>query len=537
MGYNFSIIASTLFVVSAITLFLGAFVYWQRKSSQLNRLYFLLAITLAAWIFTGGIIEVVPLEQLVPWIKAHYIAALLMANLSLVFVLAFTHKERVYRFTDKAIILALATDAFFVYLISIKDSVVVSAHRINGLIDINFGDNYSYYVCFLAFYFLASLMFLVKKFKRTAGIEKKQLQMVIIGSYGTILAGFFTNLILPWFGNFKLFWAGPALVMFLVLFFGYAITKYGLFNIRIITTEIFVVALSTILFLEIFVEKQLSLLIFRGAMFALVAFFGFLLIKNVFREIRTKEEIQKLALDLQKANIELKRLDRVKSEFLSIASHQLRTPLTAIKGYSSLLLENSFGQLTQPVKGAVSKIFESSKQLVTMVDDFLNISRIETGRMSYEFTSFDLNETIQNIVNDFTVNNKKAKELNLVFVSSGEEFKIRGDKNKLSQVISNLIDNALKYTSSGFVKVSAENNNETILIKVRDSGIGIPKEIMLRLFQKFSRSDASRKINTSGSGLGLYVAKRIIDDHGGKIWAKSEGADKGSVFFVELPVA
>jgi len=254
-------------------------------------------------------------------------------------------------------------------------------------------------------------------------------------------------------------------------------------------------------------------------------------------EIRAKEQIAKISEDLRLANIELKRLDKIKSEFLSIASHQLRTPLTVIKGYSSMMLEEQYGRLSEKIKEIMEKIFQSTQRLVLMVDDFLNISKIESGKMNYDFITFDVKKIAEDLIKDLTTNNPKAKKLNLSLTGDGEKFELNGDKNKIMQVFSNIIDNALKYTDEGEIKVdiSHESNIGKILITVRDTGVGIEPTMIPRLFQKFSRAETIARLHTEGSGLGLYVAKMIIEDHGGRIWAESEGIGRGSTFFIELP--
>ncbi|MEK6830532.1 MAG: histidine kinase dimerization/phospho-acceptor domain-containing protein, partial [Nanoarchaeota archaeon] len=135
-------------------------------------------------------------------------------------------------------------------------------------------------------------------------------------------------------------------------------------------------------------------------------FFGTLLIRSVLKEIKTREQMEKLAGELGVANEKLKQLDQAKTEFISIASHQLRSPLTAIKGYSSMIIEGSYGAISEKVKETINKIFVSSNRLVSIIGDFLDVSRIELGKMQYEFTDFDIREMVQNLVEEFKANNR-----------------------------------------------------------------------------------------------------------------------------------
>ncbi len=152
---------------------------------------------------------------------------------------------------------------------------------------------------------------------------------------------------------------------------------------------------------------------------------------------------------------------------------------------------------------------------------------------------FDLEELTKKLVEEFKQGELIAKKLELSFKTDGSDFKVRGDAEKIRQVVSNLLDNALKYTPQGYIKVSLKRNEtkKAILLKVQDSGIGISKETIPSLFQKFGRAEKISRLHTSGSGLGLYIAKRIVEDHKGRIWVESAGDNKGSTFFVELPIS
>ena len=183
--------------------------------------------------------------------------------------------------------------------------------------------------------------------------------------------------------------------------------------------------------------------------FLLVIFFGTLLIRSVLKEIKTREQMEKLAGELGVANEKLKQLDQAKTEFLSIASHQLRSPLTAIKGYSSMIIEGSYGAISEKVKETINKIFVSSNRLVSIIGDFLDVSRIELGKMQYEFTDFDIREMVNNLVEEFKAN-YKDQQLELSFESKDAgKIMINADFGKIRQVVSNIIDNAMKYTEKG----------------------------------------------------------------------------------------
>jgi signal transduction histidine kinase len=235
-----------------------------------------------------------------------------------------------------------------------------------------------------------------------------------------------------------------------------------------------------------------------------------------------------------KQAIALADLDRMKTEFVSIASHQLRTPITAIKGYASMLLEGSFGHVDNKVKDAIAVVFDSSQKLVSVVEDFLNITRIELGKMKYDMALFNFKELTERVIGELkpTIERKGIK---LNFSADAGPHQISGDTGKISQVISNLIDNSLKYTPKGEVDINVRRYDNKIELSVKDSGVGIAPEVLPKLFEKFIRADDAGQTNISGTGLGLYVAKQIVEAHNGRIWAESEGPGKGSTFYVDFP--
>jgi signal transduction histidine kinase len=251
--------------------------------------------------------------------------------------------------------------------------------------------------------------------------------------------------------------------------------------------------------------------------------------------IKLEKEVEKATRDLRKANTQLKKLDAAKSEFISIASHQLRTPLTVIKGYISMMIEGNFGALTKLETESLEKVFTSNERLIQLVENLLNISRIESGRLQFDFHEVDLNEMTESVIDELSGNAKK-KGLILQYKAPVQPLpKIKIDDEKIRQVVMNLIDNAIKYTKQGSVTVKLEQIGKKIKFSVADSGMGIRPEDMVNLFKKFSRGTGTSLVHTEGTGLGLYVARMMISAHKGKIWAESDGEGKGSKFCFELP--
>ncbi|HHE45860.1 MAG TPA: HAMP domain-containing histidine kinase, partial [Candidatus Moranbacteria bacterium] len=260
-------------------------------------------------------------------------------------------------------------------------------------------------------------------------------------------------------------------------------------------------------------------------------------VKKATTKLRANNErLQMMADRLAVANDKLRKLDNAKSEFISIASHQLRTPLTAIKGFVSLLLEGSYGKISAEVKRVLNEVYTSNERLIELVEDLLNISRIESGRIEYNFEEVDLKKLCQEIMDTFVIRSKE-KHLKLALDLPSDSLpEVLTDRNKIREVISNLVDNALKYTPKGWVKIKVVKIKNDVQISITDTGIGINKKEFPFLFSKFSRGKDINRINVGGTGLGLYVSRKIVEDLHGKIWVESRGENQGATCFVELPI-
>jgi len=229
-------------------------------------------------------------------------------------------------------------------------------------------------------------------------------------------------------------------------------------------------------------------------------------------------------------------LDKAKSEFISIASHQLRTPMTSIKGLLSMALEDFWGPLNPDQRKYLTQVYKSGERLLKLIEDLLDISKIEAGRMEFNFQPVNLEEITQEVVNELEIQ-AKDKNLYLNYLKPEKPLgKVNADPLKIRQVIMNLIDNAIKYTLKGGVTVQLKEENNSVIFSVADTGIGISKENQAVLFERFQRGPIATSHHTEGIGLGLYLGAKIIKAHQGRIWVESEGENKGSTFFFSLPV-
>lgn len=251
--------------------------------------------------------------------------------------------------------------------------------------------------------------------------------------------------------------------------------------------------------------------------------------------VTLQDKIAQATQNLRVANRHLKELDKAKDEFISMASHQLRTPLTTIKGYLSMLEEGDAGRLKPQQQEFVTNAYEGSERMVRLISDLLNVSRMSTGKFLIEKKPTNLAEMVSDEVRQLQMH-ANNKGLKLSFVPPKRKLPLVSvDEAKTRQVVMNFIDNAIYYTKSGSVTVYLDQHDGHARMRVVDTGIGVPKEAHKQLFTKFFRAGNAQNVRPDGTGLGLFLAKKVIQDQGGKIIFDSvEG--KGSIFGFEIPL-
>lgn len=228
-----------------------------------------------------------------------------------------------------------------------------------------------------------------------------------------------------------------------------------------------------------------------------------------------QKEVKEMFLRLQHDINYLKRLEKVRSEFLGNVSHELRTPIFAIQGFIETLLD---GAIDDPKvnRSFLEKAGKHTENLNNLLSDLIDISMIESHEMHLSFRYFKLNEFLDSILQELNPL-AENKNLSLRLIPIREELKVYGDKNRLKQVLINLIENAIKYTDEGSVEVNAEEDEHSVRITVSDTGLGISKRDLPRIFERFFRVDKDRSRSAGGTGLGLAIVKHIVEAHGSKV--------------------
>jgi two-component system phosphate regulon sensor histidine kinase PhoR len=227
----------------------------------------------------------------------------------------------------------------------------------------------------------------------------------------------------------------------------------------------------------------------------------------------------------------LKKLEKMRTQFIANVSHELRTPIFAVQGYLETLLDGAIDDPNVNIT-FLEKAVTKTQNLNSLLNDLIDISMIESGEMRMSFRYFNLNEFVQSIVEDFNYL-AESKGLKIAYTPVNPKITVFGDKNRIRQVLNNLIQNAVKYTDNGIIEVIVEEGHKEVNIKVKDTGVGIPEEDINRIFERFYRVDKARSREIGGTGLGLAICKHILEAHNSTLIVSSE-LKKGSEFSFKL---
>ncbi len=524
-----------------IALLVGLFVFINGKKLLLNQLLFVISISFSLW----------TLSNLVLWTNIHSDILLLVWSFLRIFssIISIASIYFVYVYLEKR---DLPQWMKWVFLVLLAPVIFFAPTTLNlDGFDITNCDAFMYegvaYQFFkIAFGVLAMLwiaVLLVHKY-RAAPEMRKQIMFLGVGveaflfTFFTInfLAGYLTDIgVLP---DSSIEFYGLFGMTFFMGMLAYLIVRFSAFNIKLLGAQALIVSLVILVGSQYFFVETTTASSLTSITLALALGFGYFLVRSVKKEVEQRVQIAQLAETLEKANDRLKVLDKMKSEFVSIASHQLRSPLTSIRGYASMLSEGSYGKLTTKAQEVVDRIGDSAKYMALSVEDYLNVSRIEAGNMKYEISEFNLKEVAEKLVDEMRPVALK-KGLVMVFRSDCDgSCSVKADIGKTRQIIMNLIDNAMKYTPKGTITVVAHDDpkKKKMYVTIQDTGVGMSKETQEEVFEKFVRAKNANNVNVTGTGLGLFVAKKMITDMKGRVWAESEGEGKGSTFHIELPL-
>ncbi len=509
-----------LIVVACVNFLLGLAIILNGKQ-KINLSYSIITLTIIAWTISMILYRSAPGELSLVYGTVLYVSASFIASTFLYFTYIFP-SERDTHIITKTTLIFLA-NAFLIILIIWPGLMIQAVNIRPGLEkEILFTNWYWFYFLYILGFFSFGYWRLIQKYKKSFGIERQQIIYVFLGYWITGNLAFITNLVMPWIGYFSLNWLGQFCTIIIVSCTTYAIIKHYLFSIKVVVTEVLVFLLSLVTLLQVFQSKSSSEVVFNLTIFLLVIGVGLFLIKSVIKEIKLREELE-IANEGQ-ANL------------IHIMNHQIKGYIAKSRNiFAELLTDESYGPISNETKPMLQAGLDTLTEGVNFVEGVLNSSSAEKGTLIYNMQPLDFKDLVTRTAEH---EKKAAEDKGLTFETQlGEgDYKTRGDAAQLKEAVRNLIGNSIIYTPTGSVKVHVSRKDNTILMTVKDTGVGLSEEDKPRLFTKGGRGKDSLKVNINSTGYGLSFVKAVVEAHKGRVWAESEGPGKGSTFSMELPV-
>ncbi|MBI2098445.1 MAG: hypothetical protein HYT49_02170 [Candidatus Wildermuthbacteria bacterium] len=396
------------------------------------------------------------------------------------------------------------------------------------------------FALFTGFCVFGASYVLIKQYLSSRGLEKTHWGYLAIGMTLTYsLVMFFDVLYYNTTGNLNVIRLNHLYVLPFLLSASYVLLRHHFLHIKVLAAELFAFLIIGVSIVQLTFVRTVTELLFSATLFILLVIFSMLLIRSMNKEVQHRAQ--------EAAYEELQKLDEAKSEFITIASHQLRTPLSGLKGYISMAQEGSYGKPPAKMQKTLGNMAQATERLISLADSFLNVSRMRSGKIELNRQETDMKTFVGAIVEEMRPAAEK-KGLNLMWKMPTENLPhVSIDQDKIRTVLSGVLDNAIRYTEKGSITIQIKEQktrlrlgeggqSREVLISVADTGKGLTKEEIKDIFTSFKRGKTAQALWTEGVGLSLYIAKQLVEAHGDRIWAESKGPGRGSTFYINLPL-
>ncbi len=523
-------------ITLAAIIILGFSVFFNDRQSASNRTFLFFSILSAAWSLTSylGYVVTNPVIGIWVWRSVMFFATWYSFSLLRLF---YTLPQKKIEPEPPLMWVALG-GAVLTSLLTLTPLVFARVTQTTGGIITAMANGPGIYVfgAVVSLFIIGGASIFIRKIIQSRSPdEHTQFIFVLAGSGVTFLLYLTFNFLAPAFlGKTQFVQYGGIFTLPFIVSVAYAIVRHKLLSIKIISTQFFAFLTLITTFFDVLLSTNLQEVIIRSFIFAALIVFSVLIIRSVYREVDQRIELEKVTAELQNANEKLQEVDKLKSEFVSFAAHQIKSPIAVVKDYATLIFDGTMGDVSDDIKDVAHKIKNSSDRLIQLVNNLLDVRKIEEGKMEFSFENVDLAEFVKAISEEFQPL-AKDKNLDFTLTTGGDRLMASIDKQKFAQVLQNLIDNAVKYTDAGAVRIDITARANEALIAVADSGRGMSPETISKIFNEFERGGEIVKA-IQGTGLGLFIAKQIVEAHKGRIWAESTGEGKGSTFKITIPL-
>jgi signal transduction histidine kinase len=509
-----------LLLATFITFFLGVFILLKNHKNSLNRSFFFATLGIFIWSFSWCVIRLFEskvFEDII--IRTIYAAPFITVFSYFYLCLLLTEvKKTLLKITFYFSIFSYAVIFYFAFFTNLL--VFNPYNNDNGAYGFEFG--IFYYIGYLPtmpLLFLTGFVLLIRKiYLMKSGNDRDVLVYFLISGFLGSIGGLIMNLFLPTFGIFRFqIWGATSAVVF-SLANAYSMLRHQFMDVRVFAGKFFLAFMSFATFLYIFFAIDTDDILIRTTLFLIVSVLSIFTYRSIQTEVRQRQEIQAL-----------EHLDKAKSEFISLASHQLKSPLQGAFGSLDQLHTTQDPQVSAAVRSTKQNLHRISR----LTDDLLSLSRLESGDASIKKQTLTTTEFFPTLLQTYE---QKAEEKGIGLFLNTDPIEFCADRSKLEEALGNIIDNAITYTpEEGEVEISIQTTDNTIEIRISDTGPGIPEEDKDTIFQKFTRGQTGKDSGAKGSGLGLFIAKSYIEMHGGTI-AIDPKAQTGTTFIIILPL-
>lgn len=522
---------STLLILGIVmNTILGILILAKRRNEFVNKLYVFNIICIIWWSVTIVIYRLSE-SNLFYWTTMLYLAPTFIASSFLYFTFLFPEEHPRIPFRRAYIWIIAALNAIVVGLTLVPGFVLQSVQFVrDGENIITFGSLYFIYAAYISCFFGLGLLILARKLLLLDDpIKKRQLVYLLWGYLIASTLAMLTNLTLPYLGYFEYNWLGQVLTVFMVLPVTYAIFKHRLFDVTVIAAELITITLWLFFLVRLLLDTTSRERLIDGILLFVMILAGLLLIRSVSREVEQRQFIERQEKELEVAN-------QQQESLLHFISHEIKGYLAKNEAAFAAITDGDFGKVEPQLHSMANLALVDTRKGVRTVMDILDASNMKKGTVSYDKTIFDIALALEETVAALQ-NAAKERGITLHFARPTDPVEVFGDQSKIREhVLRNVVDNSIKYTEKGNVTVSLAKAEGKVRINVVDTGVGITPEDMTRLFTAGGHGKESIHINVHSTGYGLFIAKSVVEAHGGKIWAESEGAGRGSRFIIELPL-
>ncbi|OGY60727.1 MAG: hypothetical protein A3H06_00120 [Candidatus Colwellbacteria bacterium RIFCSPLOWO2_12_FULL_44_13] len=558
-------------VVTAITLALGLIVFFNNRKSATNIIFFILSTFILIWMVFNYFAIIHVGSSDLPWARGILFSAAFQVYLLYFFVKSFPRDRLEIKPWELTLVLTLFAGTALLATTPYVFSGMTGVAPGEIIANVEQGKLIPLYGLSMVGIIIASLIVMVQKYRHATALERKQWAFILTGfAIFFVSAVVFLFLVTNLLGTTIFVPYAPITIIPMLIGSVFAILKYRLLNVKVIAAELLTVAIWIGLLVEIVLSASLQEVVLKSLVFIVIVLFGLFLIRSVRREVYDKEQLQELTKQLNIANTELQdlndnlqakvdeqtkeiraayevekkarqkleELDKAKDQFILTTQHNLRTPLTIIKGYVELVLSKKFGNFDAKVGDYINRVGQSTDRMSKLVNELLDVSQLKVGKSIFNFQPVNFRDLVVDVLNDLKSETSR-KGLYIELKEDGSWPMVNVDPAKFKTALFNIFDNAMKYTEEGGITITLTYPRpKDVQLCVSDTGIGMSEETKEKLFSRlFERGVEAERISPIGRGIGLALSYNIIKAHQGNLWAESDGVNKGSRFYIELPIA